>query len=77
MLPAGGEIAFVENKNLAATNGGPAVPADPVKALRDAVAWVQKHHPLPRCKHGSALRDGAGERLEPSCGCRARGGEKS
>lgn len=26
---------------------------------------------LSRCQHGSALRDGAGERLEPPCGCRA------
>lgn len=27
--------------------------------------------PLPRCEHGAALRDGAGEGLEPPCGCRA------
>lgn len=26
---------------------------------------------LPRCVHGSCLRDWAGEYLEPPCGCRA------
>jgi hypothetical protein len=26
-----------------------------------------------RCVHGSAIRDGAGEALEPPCGCRADG----
>lgn len=25
--------------------------------------------PLPRCRHNAALLDGAGEILEPSCGC--------
>ena len=29
--------------------------------------------PLPRCEHGSCLVDGAGEQLEPPCGCRASG----
>lgn len=27
--------------------------------------------PLPRCVHDACLIDGAGERLEPPCGCRA------
>jgi hypothetical protein len=39
--------------------------------LAAAVREVEAAHPLPRCRHGVALRDGGGERLEPSCGCRA------
>lgn len=42
-----------------------------VKKLQEAVAWAEKHHPLPRCKHGNCLRDAGLELLEPSCGCRA------
>lgn len=36
-------------------------------ALREVEAngWV-----LQRCNHGNALVDGAGEKLEPTCGCR-------
>ncbi len=41
-----------------------------VANLADAVRVVETHHPLPRCTHGHPLRDGGGERLEPSCGCR-------
>lgn len=26
--------------------------------------------PLPRCRHNNCLQEGAGERLEPPCGCR-------
>lgn len=37
--------------------------------LTRAVAHVEAYYPLPRCPHGNALEDGAGERLEPSCGC--------
>ena len=42
-----------------------------IEGLRQAVAWAEKHHPLPRCKHGNCLRDHGMELLEPSCGCRA------
>ena len=42
-----------------------------MNSLGDAVRWVEKHHPLPRCPHGSALRDHGYELLEPPCGCRA------
>lgn len=45
---------------------------DPVENLRRAVEEVNRDHPLPRCPHGQALRDGGGERLEPPCGCRAK-----
>ena len=40
--------------------------ADPLGA---AVAFVETHHPLPRCPHGHALRDHGGERLSLPCGC--------
>jgi len=42
-----------------------------IRRLADAVRFVEKHHPLPRCKHGNCLRDHGMELLEPSCGCRA------
>jgi len=41
-----------------------------IKKLVHAVAFVQQHYPLPRCVHGHALKDHAGDLLEPSCGCR-------
>lgn len=44
---------------------------DPVQKLREAVDHVNKHHPLPRCGHGNALKDHGGNLLEPSCGCRS------
>ncbi len=44
------------------------------KALRGAPLPVygsrEVEDPLPRCKHGNNLRDGAGEALQPDCGCR-------
>lgn len=42
-----------------------------VAHLAAAVAFAQEKYPLPRCPHGKALRDHAGELLEPTCGCRA------
>lgn len=39
-------------------------------SLADVIAFAERLDPLPRCEHGNALRDGAGETLEPSCGCR-------
>lgn len=39
--------------------------------LGRAVDFVNTFYPLPRCRHGHALKDHAGERLEPSCGCRS------
>jgi hypothetical protein len=42
-----------------------------IEGLRRAVEWVERHHPLLRCKHGNCLRDHGMELLEPSCGCRA------
>lgn len=41
-----------------------------VAGLKDAVAFVEKNYPLPRCTHGNALKDHAGDVLEPSCGCK-------
>lgn len=38
--------------------------------LQSAIEFAQNVNPLPRCKHDNALRDGAGELLEPPCGCR-------
>lgn len=38
--------------------------------LHNAIAHVNTNHPLPRCSHGNAMRDHAGDILEPSCGCR-------
>ncbi len=37
--------------------------------LGAAIAFVNAKFPLPRCEHGHALRDDAGDTLEPSCGC--------
>lgn len=42
-----------------------------INQLSASVAYVNEHHPLPRCSHGNALRDGGGDLLEPSCGCRS------
>ena len=47
---------------------------DPVEDLRKAVADVEHDHPLPRCEHGAALRDHAGEVLAPPCGCEQEAG---
>lgn len=44
---------------------------DSIRKLAEAVAFVEKHHPLPRCPHGNCLRDHGMELLEPECGCRA------
>lgn len=49
---------------------GDVKPTDTVDQLRLAIEWAEKHHPLPRCEHGHALRDHGGELLEPTCGCR-------
>jgi hypothetical protein len=43
---------------------------DGIQKLTDAIDWAEKNFPLPRCRHGKPLKDGAGELLEPSCGCR-------
>ena len=43
---------------------------DDARALREAIAFAERTDTLPRCEHGSCLRDGAGERLQPPCGCR-------
>jgi hypothetical protein len=40
-----------------------------IAALHAAIKFVEQTTPLPRCQHGHALRDGAGEILDPSCGC--------
>lgn len=40
------------------------------RPLQEAIEFAQRIDPLPRCEHGSCLRDGGGERLEPPCGCR-------
>src|SRR6266436_2257261 len=45
-----------------------------VQKLNEAVAFTEANFPLPRCIHGNALRDGAGEILEPTCGCRFTSG---
>jgi hypothetical protein len=42
---------------------------DPTARLGDSVQHVEAHAPLPRCPHGQALIDGAGERLVVPCGC--------
>lgn len=47
----------------------PRVESDALAELQDAIDYVNTHHPLPRCKHGTALRDHGGEHLYPSCGC--------
>jgi len=39
--------------------------------LSNAIEFAERVGPLPRCVHGAALRDGAGEILEPPCGCTA------
>lgn len=41
-----------------------------VKRLHEAIDFVEQTAPLPRCEHGSCLRDHGGELLEPDCGCR-------
>ena len=46
-----------------------------VKRLANAVAETERDYPLPRCRHGKALRDGGGENLEPPCGCRFTKGD--
>lgn len=43
-----------------------------MKNLSDAIEFAETVNPLPRCKHNACLRDGAGELLEPPCGCRFR-----
>lgn len=45
---------------------------EPLKSLREAIDFVQTNYPIPRCQHGNAIKDGAGDLLEPPCGCRAR-----
>lgn len=37
--------------------------------LSEAIDYVNTYHPLPRCRHGTALRDHGGDLLYPSCGC--------
>jgi hypothetical protein len=46
-------------------------PRDPVTELAEAVRTVERDFPLPRCGHGNAFQDHSGEKLDPSCGCRA------
>jgi hypothetical protein len=50
----------------------------PAASVHDALGDALRDTPsLSRCRHGAALRDGAGEALEPTCGCRAdRGGDR-
>ena len=48
--------------------------ADTLVLLDYTIPPEQLSDPLPRCSHGSALRDGAGEALEPPCGCRSVSG---
>lgn len=43
---------------------------DDLAILQAVNDYVAKNYPLPRCDHGNALRDHAGELLFPSCGCR-------
>lgn len=43
-----------------------------IRKLHDAVEFVERTAPLPRCRHGSCLRDHSGELLEPDCGCRLK-----
>jgi len=38
--------------------------------LTEANERADKNFPLPLCSHGNHLKDGAGELLEPACGCR-------
>ena len=40
-----------------------------VAHLAAATDELGQNHPLPRCAHARALRDHAGEMLEPPCGC--------
>lgn len=37
--------------------------------LTEATDRVLKKHPLPRCSHGTPLKDHGGNLLKPSCGC--------
>lgn len=41
-----------------------------VSRLAEALEFAERY-PLPQCIHGNTILDGAGERLEPTCGCRA------
>lgn len=41
-----------------------------IQRLHNAVEFAERVYTLPRCEHGSCLRDHAGELLEPDCGCR-------
>lgn len=45
-----------------------------IQLLRAAAALAEQHYALPRCKHGNALKDHAGEFLEPTCGCKYQSG---
>lgn len=40
---------------------------EPLQELQDAIDSAERIGPLPRCRHGKALKDGAGELLEPRC----------
>lgn len=40
-----------------------------LRELQEATAFVKRIFPLPRCVHGNALKDHAGEKLYPNCGC--------
>ncbi len=42
---------------------------DSIKRLHEAVEFVNCYYPLPRCPHGSAVMDHAGDFLLPPCGC--------
>lgn len=41
-----------------------------IKDLQAANEEVRAKYPLPRCKHGQAMRDHGGELLRPTCGCK-------
>lgn len=40
-----------------------------IAELSETIKAINRDYPLPRCKHGNALQDGAGDKLAPSCGC--------
>ena len=40
-----------------------------LEELDEAIEFVNCYYPLPRCPHGNAVRDHAGDFLLPTCGC--------
>lgn len=66
----GGRTGSTEYRDSGGNSLGFVAPVcDESRPLREANAFVARTAPLPRCRHGAAMRDHGGNRLYPDCGC--------